>query len=109
MRKITKEMGNKLIELYKAGNSVKSIAKKYRVTYYSVYTYLGKAGVLRSQTVITQKMINEWIELYKSGKVNCVWLAKKYKVSRNTISRTLKAYGIKTSKKVPKIIEEDEY
>lgn len=105
MGKITKEMVDKWIKLYKSGRTMYSISREFNVSPRSVQVYLDKAGVIR-QSTITTKTINEWITLYKTGNVNMSWLAEKYNVHRNTVASYLKQYGIKTSRKVPHIVEE---
>ena len=101
----SKKTVNEWIELYKAGSDIPTIAREYGANYWSVYTYLNKAGVLRKQTKITTKMIKEWIELYKTGNVSCSWIGRKYNVSRNTVATYLHIHGVPTSKRVPHIIE----
>lgn len=105
MSKIIKKTVDKWIELYKAGSDISAIASEYGVSYWNIYTYLDKAGVLRKQTKITTKMIKEWIALYKTGNVSCSWIGRKYNVSRNTVATYLHIHGVPTSKRVPHIIE----
>lgn len=107
MRKEIKEITIKRwIELYKQGIPTLEIAKRSGVSQCTVYRYLDEACVLIKQNVITYKMVKEWIDLYKTGNVNCRWIAKKYGVARDTVARYLHMYGVKTSRKVPHLVEE---
>lgn len=43
---------------------------------------------------ITEKMIDEWVELYKTNET-CASIARKYNVGRASVSKYLKARGVK--------------
>ena len=102
---VTQEMVKEWIALYQAGNTLNAIASASGFSRCSVYFHLDKAGVLIKRTVITTKMIKEWIALYKTGRVNCSYIARKYKVRRNTVVNYLRMNGVKTSRHVPRRVE----
>lgn len=105
-RKIKERLIERWIELYKQGISTLEIAKRSGVSQCTVYRCLDEACVLIKQNVITNKMVKEWLDLYKTGNVNCRWIAKKYGVARDTVAKYLHIYGVKTSRKVPHLVEE---
>ena len=108
--KITAQIINEWVNLYENGASCRSIAKMYNVSFPTVSKNLKVRNVTVKypikKTKITISMINEWIELYKTGNVNCQWIANKYNVKRDTVIKYLKEFGVKVSRNVPHIVEE---
>lgn len=53
---------------------------------------------------ITKEMIDEWVELYKSGKENCSSIARQYNVSRSWVYQTLRKHGVEISGRKKKML-----
>lgn len=99
-KRLTKQQIQELIKLYKTGlYSTTTLAKKFNIKYgRSVWKILNKNGV---ETVITkddrrwkekhdENLINEIINLYKTGKYNFDELSKKFNIPTGTIPSLLK-------------------
>ena len=54
----------------------------------------------KKRSTVTVKMVQGFIDLYQNKKLNTVIIAEKYNVSRTTVLRYLKLYGVETTKNI---------